>query len=124
MLAIRDEQLVTLGLQQLGELPRELRDHLVSRLPSACAALGGAHEVDAFIERNLPTALRLGLVSAAAFAQLFELLLQFGPALERSPVRAWSTNILEHPVIAGDLKVDMLWERHHVLTDGRPVVSA
>ena len=123
MLELRDAQ-VSAFRRDLEELVEELFDHLTKKLPSGCRALGDEREVRAFIQRNLETAARWGVESVAGVAALLELFVQFGPSLERSPLREWSMRILSHPVMAGDLKAETVWERHHALTEGRPVVQA
>ncbi len=124
MLTVRDAQLDALQLQRDESVLRELVDHLHRRLPESCARLGGRRELRGFVEQGLPRALALGVRSVATLAALFELWLQFGGELERSPLRAWSLTILAHPIMAGELKVETIWARHDSYTEGRRVVPA
>jgi hypothetical protein len=124
MIAIREAQVHALMTGLNGALVPELCAHLMEALPSICHAMGGRRALAAFVDNNLERAVRWDLQSPAAIAMLFELFLQFGAELERSPIRAWCTTILEHTAMDGDSKVETIWERHHALTEGRPVERA
>ena len=123
MLTIRDEQMSALRVRSVRRLSDELFDHLMNRHASTVASMGGEGALRTFIQRHLEQTVRWGIESTAAAAALFELMLQFGPSFERSPLRDASLNILNHPVMTGDLKVDTVWERHDALTQGRPIVQ-
>jgi len=123
MLTIRNQQMEAFRQASMDGLADQLARHLLHKYPARSAAMGGESGVRAFIRRNLHKPVQWGIESLGAIATVFELLLQFGEAFERSPAREWSINILSHPVMAGDLKVDTVWQRHQTLTEGRPVVQ-
>ncbi len=123
MLTIRDQQMHVFRRYAIGKLADQVARLLLRKHPVRSAAIGGESGVRAFVARNLDKPAGWGVESPGGIAIVFELLLQFGEELERSPAREWSLNILTHPVMSGDLKAGTVWERHQRLTDGRPLVQ-
>jgi hypothetical protein len=122
MLTLTHDQMNAFAVASIATFSDKLSGYLITTYPSICAAMGGEAAIQTFIAANLPRAASWGIDSADGVTALFELLLQYGTSFERSPAREWSMNILSHPVMAGDVKVDLVRERHNQLTEGRPIV--
>jgi hypothetical protein len=120
-LIIRDEQLRALRSARAGELEGPLYRLLEREYPEDCSRLGegGAR---ALVRETIRSAARRGVWSEAAMVGLLRLYVVFGPGLERTPHRGWANEVLDHPKIPGEIKVNLVSQRLSALTQGRRVV--
>jgi hypothetical protein len=123
MLVIRQAQLAAFRADAGARWRASIVAHLRLHYPDPCAAIGDDAKLDAFVDRCVTKAGRQGIETPGSLTVYLELLVQFGESFERSPVRQFSRNILEHPQLPGDIKVAALRDRHWEETAGRVLVS-
>ncbi len=123
MLVIRQAQLAAFRAHADARLRGDIVAHLRLHYPDPCAAIGDDAKLGAFVDRCITKAARHGIENPGSLTVYLELLVQFGETFERSPVRRFSKNILEHPELPGDIKVAALRDRHWEETAGRVLVS-
>lgn len=122
MLVIREAQLSDMRREAVDRFAAELQQHLQENYSQACKAVGGEEALGAFVRRGMERARQNGIEHRGALTVLLELLIQFGENFERSPVREFARNLLTHPVLPGDAKVNAIRDRHDERTLGRIVV--
>lgn len=124
MLQIRREQFGSFQRALLEQYIETTTNHLLEHFPDPCASVfGGRDDVRAFVTRGIDKATDLNVNTPSAVAALLELWLQFGDNFERSPIRAWTMNMLSHPDLPGATKVDAIRDRHLELTGGCVMVA-
>jgi hypothetical protein len=96
--------------------------HLKSRFSAQAAALGDERELTAFVRRTIRKAAGYGIDNKGSVTTLAELMIQFGDDFERSPLQAWTMNILSQRTVPGQVRTEALRERYEELTGGRPVL--
>src|SRR5262245_60840238 len=123
MLLVRERQLAAFQDAMRDAYVEGALNYLLLHYPEPSAALGGASEVRAFVCRGMQRASRFGVDTDGAITVLLELWIQFGENFERSPLRAWTANILSHPELPGTAKAGVISDRHTELTGGCVMVS-
>ena len=100
----------------------DLLTHLEETLPGPCKSLGGPAKVRDFVRRAIALASNHGVTSAGGVTALAEIWIQFGENFQRSPLKVWARNILQHPVLPGDAKALSIRDRHNSCTEGRTLI--
>jgi hypothetical protein len=122
VLVIRDVQLAEMRQKAAERFASDLLKHLLENYPQQCKAVGAAEDVRGFVRRGIARAMKHGIEYEGAITVFLELLIQFGENFERSPVREFARNILAHPVLPGDAKVNAIRDRHEEKMQGRILV--
>jgi hypothetical protein len=120
MLRIRKEQIAVFNENFLDRLHAHLVSHVAAKYPKQFQKWGEQRTRE-FVTRGMDKADAHGITTEGAITVLIELMVEVGPAFENSPDRQWAHNILVHPVIPGDLKMDQIQERIRARTQGRVV---
>ena len=76
----------------------------------------------AYVRTTVASAARQGIVTGPAIGVLVLLKLEFGETFELSPEREWARNILEHPLLPGDIKVKQIAKRLVSGAAGRRII--
>ncbi len=118
MLTIRAQQIAALGLALMERFVAEASEYLLTHYPDPCARLGGLPAVHEFVRRGIERARESDIDTEGAVMVILELWIQFGEDFERSPLRAFARNILQHPELPGAAKVELIRDRHAELTGG------
>ncbi len=118
MLTIRSTQIQELDRDAAERFVAVAEEHLLRHYPGPSERLGGPEAVQAFVRRGIERARQNRVETRGAVVVLLELWIQFGEQFERSPIRQWTANFLSHPELPGEIKAEVIRDRHRELTGG------
>ena len=120
MLTIRKDQIAILNESLRNQFQVRMISHIAGGYPKQFQEWGEQRTRE-FVLAGIEKAATLGIAAEGAIAVLIELMIEVGAAFEHSPDRTWVHNILTHPTIPGEVKVDLIRERIRSRTQGRVV---
>ena len=110
MLTIRKQQMEAFRLASISRFENWLAKHIATLYPQQSELLGELG-VRKFIRKAIETGSKYGVDTEGAVTTLIELMLAYGEQFETSPDQSWALEILAHPTLPGDLKVDVIRDR-------------
>lgn len=120
--------MLTIRTPQIDAFTDALRERFVSRMVAHVAETyprqfeeAGETATRALVTDGIEVGRANGVTTEGALATLIELMIEVGPAFERSPDRAWARNILGHPTLPGEAKMERIQQRIRARTEGRVV---
>ena len=118
MLIIRPSQVQAFETHQAKDFEDALLARIAARYPSEFAHLTspGAH---ALMKRSIAAAIRYGLERQGHIAVFVELTVEFGEAFERSPYQSRILELLRHPTLPGEAKLQGVYAILKESTGGR-----
>ncbi len=110
MLTIRKEQMNVLSSYMLKSFKDRMFKHIAADFPKQYKELEEAGTRD-LVQQGIEKANKHGIERECDVATLIELMVEFSPAFEAHPGRAWAPRILKHPTLSGQAKVESLCHR-------------
>jgi hypothetical protein len=121
VLTIRNEQVVAFAKALRKSFEDRLTSHIAAEYPKQYEGWG-EQGTRRLVLAGIDKAAAHGIAAEGAVAVLIELMVETGSGFERSPDRKWVHNILAHPALPGDAKVDAIQKRIRSRTQGRTIV--
>ncbi len=122
MLTIRDRQFEALQLDRNRQFENRAVERIQQQYPDDYASFGGDGALS-IVRHAMRFGPARGIRSENALAGLIQLFVEFGMGFELAPYRHWALRILDHPALPGPLKVNLIRNRLHALTQGRRMVQ-
>ncbi len=121
MLEIRPEQIKVFENVALESWVNRMTGSIARNYPRQFAAMGrsGARGL---VLRAIEKGRVNHVETQGGVAVLIELMIQFGENFERSPDKSWADEILAHPTLPAQLKMQLLYRRMTELSHGRVIV--
>jgi hypothetical protein len=121
MLEIRREQMRVFENLAFESWVNRMTESNARNYPRQFAAMGrsGARN---FVLRAIEKGRVNHVETQGGVAILAELMIQFGEDFERSPDKSWAGEILGHPTLPAQLKMQLLYRRMTELSHGRVIV--
>jgi len=110
MFCIRDEQIETFRRHAIARFEDSMVMHLLAAYPQHFASISEG-DLRAFIRKGIQKARRQDVETEEAVKILLEMMTRFGEDFGRFPDPEWIHEILAHPDLPGQLKVDLIQDR-------------
>lgn len=120
-LVLRDSQTSALAAVRVRTFEHGMMRMIATEYPRHLAVLG-ERGVAELIARAVADAPARGITTWGPLGGLIELMVGFGEQFERSPDQAFAQEILAHPTLPAQLKIDLIAERLFLRTGGRRIV--
>ena len=120
MLVIRREQMAVFADEQVKLFENKMVSYIATEYPKKYMKWGEARTRD-LIRKGFLTGKRNGITKENAVIGLIELIVQFGAEFELSPEQKWAQEVMAHPSLPGDAKIQIIEERFYELTQGKEV---
>jgi hypothetical protein len=121
MLTIREPQIEALSSASVASYIEQTISYLENKYPWWFESVGWKEGARTYILKTMKAGEPLRIRSRGALTTWMELKIQFGEDFERAPDRIWARNILRHPKLTDQIRIDTIQGKFVERTDGRVV---
>ena len=120
MLMIRKEQMAVFADDRARRFEGRMLAFIAGEYPKKHAKWGDARTRE-LIRTGVLIGRENGITKQTDVIGLIELMVQFGTRFELSPEQKWARELMAHPSLPGDAKVQLIAERFHELSQGKEI---